>query len=233
LIGKSLLKKASFIVSSKKEQADIFTLGVATEKNLIIVPNIVEFPDVSNIEHSALSDKLRIIFLSRIEQKKGLEFLIDALDMVDFPVVLDIYGAGNDAYIMRVKQRASTNRNAASIFFHGPVYGDEKFKVLAHHDVFVLPSYDENFANVVLECMSVGTLVVLTEEVGLADVVVANGKGLLIRRDAKNIARVLENVPQKLNKRQMNCGLSDWLIELFDPRQLAKRHLEYYAFAKN
>ncbi len=94
--------------------------------------------------------------------------------------------------------------------------------MLALHDVFVLPSYDENFANVVLECMIMGTPVMLTEEVGLADVVIANNRGLLIRRDAKNIAEVLEEVRQTLYKGHPDYEMSmSWVTKLFDPRELA------------
>ncbi|MDB5013239.1 MAG: hypothetical protein JWQ25_1441, partial [Daejeonella sp.] len=59
----------------------------------------------------------------------------------------------------------------------GHIADDLKFKLIAEHDLLVLPSYDENFANVVIESLSVGTPVLLSENVGLADYVTENEFG--------------------------------------------------------
>ncbi|WP_168199341.1 glycosyltransferase [Pedobacter aquae] len=73
---------------------------------------------------------------------------------------------------------------AKRVHWLGPVYGDEKFDLLAAHDLFVLPSYDENFANVVIESLYSGTPVLITENVGLSDYVKEKDLGWVCKRTA-------------------------------------------------
>ena len=61
----------------------------------------------------------------------------------------------------------------------GAVYGDEKFKLLSENDLFVLPSFNENFANTVIESLAVGTPVLISEHVGLSTWVEKNNYGLI------------------------------------------------------
>src|SRR6185503_11932295 len=66
------------------------------------------------------------------------------------------------------------------VAFVGPVYGDDKAALLQHALLLVLPSYSENFGNVVLESMAAGRPVVVTPEVGAADLVRESGAGAVL-----------------------------------------------------
>ena len=55
--------------------------------------------------------------------------------------------------------------------FLGPVHGEKKWALLSSAHILALPSYSENFGNVVLEAMAVGCAVIVTPEVGMASVV--------------------------------------------------------------
>ena len=66
---------------------------------------------------------------------------------------------------------------AERICFLGPVDGEKKWELLTSAELLALPSYSENFGNVVLEAMAVGCAVVVTPEVGLASVVREVGCG--------------------------------------------------------
>jgi glycosyltransferase involved in cell wall biosynthesis len=74
------------------------------------------------------------------------------------------------------------------------VHGPEKWALLASAQVFALPSYSENFGNVILEAMAAGCPVVVTQEVGLASVVRDTGAGLVVPGDAKPLARALQSI---------------------------------------
>src|SRR6185503_16990742 len=75
------------------------------------------------------------------------------------------------------------------VAFVGPVYGDDKAALLQHAMLLVLPSSSENFGNVVVEAMAAGCPVVVTPEVGAADIVRESGAGAVLEGDPGSLAR--------------------------------------------
>ena len=142
--------------------------------NPIIVPNGIDLPAAGPTPR--LPDTL--LFLGRINWKKGLDFLIDAVKNV--PGVKVVI-AGNDDEGLTPKLRAQAERNgiADRIDFRGPVSGAAKEALLRTSTALVLPSLSENFGNVVLEAMAVAMPVIVTPEVGLAADVESAGAGIV------------------------------------------------------
>jgi glycosyltransferase involved in cell wall biosynthesis len=129
-----------------------------------VVPNGIDLPPVSSTLR--LGDTL--LFLGRINWKKGLDHLIDAMkDVAEARVII----AGNDEEELSPKLRAQAERNGVTdrIDFHGPVSGAGKEMLMRTSTALVLPSHSENFGNVVLEAMSFSMPVIVTPQVGLAD----------------------------------------------------------------
>ena len=97
------------------------------------------------------------------------------------------------------------------VHFVGPTYGAAKWSLLRAAKVLVLPSYSENFGNVVLEAMAVGCPVVLTPEVGAAEIVRSSGAGLVVSGDPESlgngIAEILsdEKRRQSMTEAGLNC----------------------------
>jgi len=139
-----------------------------------IVPNGIDLPPLSST--ARLDDTL--LFLGRINWKKGLDRLLDAITTV--PTVKVII-AGNDEEELTPKLRAQAERNgvAGRVDFRGPVSGAAKDELLRTSTALVLPSLSENFGNVVLEAMAVEMPVIVTPEVGLASDVGPAGAGIV------------------------------------------------------
>ena len=70
----------------------------------------------------------------------------------------------------------------------GPVYGEGKATLLGRALLLVLPSYSENFGNVVIEAMAAGCPVVVTREVGAADIVRESAGGAVLEGDPAALA---------------------------------------------
>jgi glycosyltransferase involved in cell wall biosynthesis len=117
-----------------------------------------------------------VLFLGRINWKKGLDRLVAAMRHAP-SVSLVIAGADEDGYRSAVETMAAAHGVTRRLTFIGEVLGADKRAVIDMASALVLPSYSENFGNVVLEAWAQGRPVVVTPEVGLADVVIESGGG--------------------------------------------------------
>ena len=110
-------------------------------------------------------EKKKILFLSRLHPKKGIEFLLRAgaiLRDQNLPIQLLIAGPGDESYTKRLKRLTSSLAMDDHTEFLGMVHGIEKRSLFQLSDVFVLPTYQENFGLVIAEAMACGIPVVTT-----------------------------------------------------------------------
>jgi glycosyltransferase involved in cell wall biosynthesis len=137
----------------------------------------------------------RLLFLSRVDPKKNLEALIDAIarldDLSGGPARLVVCGAGDEAYVAGLRQRAEALGVAEQVIWAGFVKGEVKADALAWADLYVLPSYSENFGVAPVEAMLAGIPCVLGEGVAIAGEVAAAGAGLAIAPSAEATARAV------------------------------------------
>ncbi|MFI3302527.1 MAG: glycosyltransferase [Rikenellaceae bacterium] len=162
LYQRRAVQRASVLhATAESEKANLLKLGYNT--NIAIVPNGVE---VSNIKiKDSWSKSKKILFLSRVHPKKGIEFLIGAvaqlrtqLDGYEFIVA----GEGDTSYVEQLKQKVAAFGVDHIFNFCGGVYGDKKWELFRQADIFVLPTYSENFGIVVAEALASGTPVLTT-----------------------------------------------------------------------
>jgi glycosyltransferase involved in cell wall biosynthesis len=120
-----------------------------------------------------------VLFLGRINWKKGLDRLIAAMSSVRGA---DLVVAGNDeeGYQHALEGIAERAGVAGRVMFAGSVNGADKAALLAGARLLVLPSYSENFGNVVLEAMGARCPVIVTPEVGIANIVSETAAGWVI-----------------------------------------------------
>ena len=104
------------------------------------------------------------LFLSRIHPKKGLPMLVRAWAKVRPPNwQLLIAGPDDNGHRDEVQRLAASLGLGDGVVLRDPAYGAEKWNLLASADLFVLPSYSENFGIVVAEAMAAGLPVITTK----------------------------------------------------------------------
>lgn len=178
---RTLREAAAIHVTGDVERTEIQSLGLRTPE-LHSIPNGVSWPSShSGLAEGPFSDinKPYALFLSRIDAKKGLDRLITAWQWVP---ELTLIIAGNDehGYRNQLERFAVANKVADRVRFIGMASDDHKWALYENAAMFVLPSYSENFGNVVAEAMAMGCPVVLTPQVGLANLVRESGTGIVV-----------------------------------------------------
>jgi len=226
LLGKRLLRKVQFHVTSKREHDSI--TEIVKPENIIEIPNFVTMPDGPFTHTARIKGIFRLLFLSRIEEKKGLDLLIKGLPLLKVPYSLTIAGDGDPGYIEQLKQLAKSAGVVQNIKWIG-FQGKNKFNLLAEHDLLVLPSHDENFGNVVIESLSVGTAVLISKFVGLADFVSDNELGWVCdpveNQIAEKINRINKNRDRLDDIREKAPGL---IRREYNEQQLVNRYIDMY-----
>lgn len=192
LLGKPLLKKCHVHVTSANEFDAV--KNVITPLSITNIPNFVKLPTFADTHaEDERSSLLKLLFLSRIEKKKGLDLLIEALKSVKAPFHLTVAGDGKPEYIRSLKDLIEAYNLTPYVSWFG-FAGDNKFDVLQQHDLLVLPSHNENFGNVVIESLSVGTPVLVSEHVGLAGYILQNNLGWVCKTTPQSICDAIDHI---------------------------------------
>jgi glycosyltransferase involved in cell wall biosynthesis len=192
----NLAGAAAIHVTSRREADEAAAFGLPLPA-VHQIPNGVDLEPaggpVSAAVRALIAGGPYVLFLGRINWKKGLDRLLRALASVPGARLVI---AGNDEEQHRdvLQQLADRLGVAARIAYTGPVRAGDKAALLADAELLVLPSYSENFGNVVIEAMAAGRPVVVTREVGVADVVADAHAGLVVDGDSGELATALTSL---------------------------------------
>ncbi|MBL4676290.1 MAG: glycosyltransferase [Mucilaginibacter sp.] len=120
------------------------------------------------------------------------------MPLLKFPFTLTIAGTGEPEYIKALKAMITDDNIAAKINWFGFV-DEEKFDLISHHHLLILPSHDENFGNVVIESLSVGTPVLISNKVGLAGYVTGKKLGWVCKAEKNDLSDTLNQIEPGFN----------------------------------
>lgn len=166
LFERSNLKSADMLVACAKDEALVLR-ELFPDKDISIIPNGIpdEFYNTKRRNIDAYR-KRRLLFLSQIIPVKGLERVIRSISEIGLDKFRDwefIIAGYEDADYKSVLEKMIHELNLGAVIkFIGPKFGADKIETFDNADVFVLPSYSENFAIVVAEALSRGLPVLTT-----------------------------------------------------------------------
>jgi glycosyltransferase involved in cell wall biosynthesis len=195
LLERSHLEMASAIhVTSDAEAEDVARLGYGDRARVIPLGVDVGDRPISRAQTSHADRPLRLLFLSRLHEKKNVPLLLRALAAVEGTsraIELTVAGDGDPALRARLESLVTELGLEARVRFVGHVDGAEKRRVLEEADCFVLPSAHENFGIAVAEALAAALPVIVTPGVALAPNVVAAGAGLVVEPTVESLAAAL------------------------------------------
>jgi glycosyltransferase involved in cell wall biosynthesis len=199
-----ILKHAALVhYTSEQERTEAGKLQVTTASE--IIPNALPehthscIPGQFRLRHPELEGRRIILFLSRLDTKKGLDLLLPAFAQVrtKLPdVSLVLAGNGSPEFVSRLKEEAVSLGVESDVLWTGFLAGDDKYAALADAELFVLPSHSENFGIAVVEAMAAGTPVIVSDQVGIHREIAAAMAGLVVSCD---VTRLADSLLQLLN----------------------------------
>ena len=177
-------------------------------------------------------DQRKILFLSRVHPKKGIDLLIAAAAILrqstSSPFQLLIAGPGDEPYVSQLKSLAAERGVADITHFLGMVHGETKRSLYEAADVFVLPTHQENFGIVLAEAMACGAPVVTTRGTDIWHELEAGG-ARIVNHDPQEIADAIQEFiddPERARAvgRQGQRFVNEWL----DPDRVAAAYEQMY-----
>lgn len=118
-------------------------------------------------------DPLRVLFVGQLGQRKGLGYLVEAMDMLEVPATLTLLGRPVAA--PPAMQKALARFRWIESAPHGRV-----LELMREHDVLVFPSLFEGFGLVILEAMAQGTVVIATPHTAAPDIFEDGEDGFIV-----------------------------------------------------
>lgn len=164
LFDKTLHNAACIHATAISEAQNIRALGF--NNPIAVIPNGINFEEFPTYKKKSKSKK-KLLFLSRIHEKKGVELIIKAWSELDSSLTKDwkveIVGNGDAKYIKELQQIISNLELEQLITLLGPLFGEDKQLKYREADLFVLPTYSENFGIVIAEALASMVPVITTK----------------------------------------------------------------------
>jgi glycosyltransferase involved in cell wall biosynthesis len=178
-----------------------FTYGAKVRRLVVPLPVVLPVDPGDGCafrrRHKIPEDAVVVLFMSRIDYKKGLEFLIPALGRLraEFPQLWFVLaGAGKALFEAQVQDCITEHGVKARSSKVGFIFGRDKQDALAAADVFALPSMRENFGIVLIEAMHVGLPVLISDEVYIHEEIRDAGAGLVCRPETSSVTETLRRL---------------------------------------
>ena len=200
-----------------------------------LIVDLLEFenlppPGSFRARFSALRDKPMLLFLGRIHAKKGFDLLIPAVkQLASSDAMLVIAGPDEEGYQAKVMEVVRAAQLASRVIFTGMLYGADRVAALADADLFVLPSYQENFGIAVIESLAAGTPVIISDQVNIHRQISENQLGAVMRTDASALAWELTRwLGDESLRRATSERARKFAFEQYDRRKIAARWIDHY-----
>jgi glycosyltransferase involved in cell wall biosynthesis len=137
---------------------------------------------------------LHAVSLSRISPMKGVVTLLEGLQGVSEPLVLDVIGPAEDLdYFEQCRAAAAAVPAHVQVNFLGSRDPDEVRATLADYDVLLSPTKGENFGHVIAEALSVSCPVLCADVTPWTEVLASGGGQVVPQNTADGWARVVES----------------------------------------
>lgn len=213
--------------------------GLKLRPSSVVEPNgldLSEFEDLPPADqfrkhHRTLQNQRPIVlFLSRIDPKKGLDLLIPAFAAGPKEAMLAIAGPDLIGYQREVEAMVRQHAIQDRVIFTGMLRGRDRVEAMAAATIFALPSYQENFGIVVAESLAAGVPVIISDQVNIHAEITAAGVGGVVPAQIEPLARELRRwLGDEPLRSQAALMCRPFVREHYDWNKIAERWKVHYS----
>lgn len=224
----SLLHPDQTVLHATSVEEREYSLPSLSRARAVVISFGVDTPPTLPKRDYCPNGELRLLFLSRLHRIKGLENLLDAMvDLKDLKISLLICGTGDEVYVSNLQQRAHRlDLLDGRVHFLGHVDGESKKSAFMNADVFVLPSYSENYGIAVAEALSYGVPVIVSRGTPWQKIEEKNC-GLWVENDPKSLVQAIRNIRQ-MDLAGMGARGWQWMMDDFSWRHISTLMFQTY-----
>jgi phosphatidylinositol alpha-mannosyltransferase len=203
-----------------------------------VIPNVVALSHFQNGKKPKKwqDDKLNIVFLGRLVERKGCLHLLEALKYLNDRNELQrirVLICGKGPLQKQLEKFVQENKLKSIVKFMGFVDEDEKPNYLASADIAVFPSTGgESFGIVLIEAMAAGAKVVLAgNNVGYASVMGGHKEQLVKPQNTKAFAKTLKHFMDNFRARRHASLWQAEHVQQYDVRKVGQELIDSYTYA--
>jgi len=241
-LEKNVLKKADGIIAISRTLKENIVKDLNIDSSKIkVIPNGVDTNLYSpSIECSEIKKKyspnyeLLILCVGRVSMIKNQRALVKAVPEIlkTFPNVNFLFAGPIDdkEYFQDISHFIDNHNLKKKVFFTGDSSNDDMLKYFSASDVFVLPSFIEGFSLSILEALSCGKPLIVSNIKPNLDLIEEKNVGFTIDPNLKgDIAeKVLELLENDAIRKKFGTNARKLALKKYDWSKIAKRTLEYY-----
>lgn len=214
----------SFVVGSDRERDDVKALkprsrvvvvGVGARLSIAVDHDVVDHDDRT----------LQLVSISRISPKKRVDLMLECASVLSeqgVPFTLTIAGSGSRDLLDSLAAHAA-ERRLTQVSFVGEVRSEDKARLLARADVFLLPSDDENFGIGMAEALAAGVPCVVSDRVAAAEQVSLVAAQRLSRPTGESLAEAVVKLRAVDAWHEASAAAKSDAMRAFDWNQVAER----------
>lgn len=199
---------------------------LATYPRVVHIPN-GNFPPHDLVTKDWETPPLTFLFLGRLHKKKGLVPLLQAWKfsaLNNNPAFRLVIAGPDDGLLPWLKDQLNDTNNATYI---GPIFGDEKKRLLLQSHFFVLPSFSEGFPTSVVEAMQYGLIPLISEGCNFPEVF-EYGLAIRLEPEVKQIKEGLEQVGNLSNMAQLSEKCRGFAVQHYSIERIADLQYQCY-----